>query len=85
MQISTQGRQRRRPVFGWGVSVRVRVASFREGDFIFFAFNLIGGGPLYRHIRAGGGLSLERSKYYAAEVRRSATSRRRAKSLLCQL
>ncbi|KAL8430833.1 hypothetical protein Efla_002941 [Eimeria flavescens] len=41
---------------------------FKEGDFLFFVFNFIPGGPLYKHIRASGALTEEQTRWIAAEL-----------------
>ncbi|OEH78897.1 RNA recognition motif-containing protein [Cyclospora cayetanensis] len=40
---------------------------FREDGFLYFVFEFLPGGPLFRHIRAAGALPLEQAKWYAAE------------------
>ncbi|XP_026192193.1 protein kinase C [Cyclospora cayetanensis] len=41
---------------------------FREDGFLYFVFEFLPGGPLFRHIRAAGALPLEQAKWYAAEL-----------------
>ncbi|KAL8276069.1 hypothetical protein Esti_000017 [Eimeria stiedai] len=41
---------------------------FKEDAYLYFVFQFLPGGPLYKHIRASGALKVQHARWYAAEL-----------------